>query len=392
MVAPAFSQGADTPTVGGELGGWGPCAKGVALGSLVGSCLACALAPRLWAGQQRPAAVRALSSDCPEILHNPAAPLSDLLRCEAEAARAQSRARQSFLRRTKEGQEAAHVAEVDAAQSAISDLQGNPHVYSMVGSWNDWRTPEPMDKDTGVQPVSSGVNGGAASVNASASLWQLPITIQAPSGGAGGKERTEEFQILVDGDGWENVRWRLFPNSEDNASWLLHPGGAASGAGVASAVGEGAHGRNWKVQGSPGDSFLVTYDSASREVSLGVATTTTRAGTRQSTTVTLAKEASDALGTRAPAKDDRWVGFEFGGDEQTTAACHDTLEGEACWVNVMWAKTDGIDRHPEWYPGLNAGSSLAEFQATLHAHGLGDCAAPCQSEERKLPAPFLVEN
>jgi hypothetical protein len=325
--------------------------------------------------------------------------LSELLRCEAEADRAKSRARLAFLRRTKEGQEAARAAEVDAAQSAIKDLQDNPHVYSIVGSWNDWREPEPMDNDAGVQPVSSGVSAGVAIVNASS--WKFPITIQAPSGSARGRKRTEEFQILVDGDGWENVRWRLFPNSEDNASWLLHPSGTASGAGVASAVGESAHGRNWKVHGYPGDSFLVTYNSVSREVSCDVATTTTStttsAYTEQTTTVTPAKEegkraASESLDGRADSKDGRWVGLDFGSDVQATAACHDALEGEACWVNVMWAKTDGIDQHPEWYDGLTASSSMAEFQAALHARGLGDCEAPCQSKEHELPTPFLVES
>ncbi|CAK0820010.1 unnamed protein product [Prorocentrum cordatum] len=406
MVAPAFSQLVGTPTVGGELGSWGPCAKGGALGSLIGSCLACAFVSQLWAGQQKRVdeIVWGLSSNCPETLRDPAAPLSELLRCEGEADRAKSRARLAFLRRTREGQEAAHAAEVDAAQSAINDLQDNSHVYSMVGSWNDWKAPETMDKDIGVQLVSSGVGVDAASV--SASLWKFPITIQAPSGSASDKERTEEFQILVDGDGWENVRWRLFPSSKDNASWLLQPGGAASGAGVASAVGETAHGRNWKVQGFPGDSLLVTYNSVSREVSCDVVTTklsTTISVTTHTTTVTLAKQTQGALATSVAAKeeergastgskDDRSVDPDFGSSDQAIATCHDALEGEACWVNVMWAKTDGIDRHPEWYEGLSASSSMAEFQAMLHSRGLGDCEAPCHSKEHKLPTPFLVES
>merc|ERR1712087_516005 len=59
-------------------------------------------------------------------------------------------------------------------------------------------------------------------------------------------------------------------------------------------------------------------------------------------------------------------------------SCHDTKEGESCYTAVMWAMEHGIVMHPEWFPGLNAGSSsFAEFQAHMDKIGQGGCKAPC---------------
>merc|ERR1712050_758691 len=52
-------------------------------------------------------------------------------------------------------------------------------------------------------------------------------------------------------------------------------------------------------------------------------------------------------------------------------------EGESCYTAVVWAMEHGIVLHPEWYPGLNPGSSFAEFQAHLNEIGHGGCSDPC---------------
>eukprot|EP00404_Azadinium_spinosum_P048347 CAMPEP_0180805146 /NCGR_PEP_ID=MMETSP1038_2-20121128/61853_1 /TAXON_ID=632150 /ORGANISM="Azadinium spinosum, Strain 3D9" /LENGTH=57 /DNA_ID=CAMNT_0022845665 /DNA_START=54 /DNA_END=223 /DNA_ORIENTATION=+ len=43
--------------------------------------------------------------------------------------------------------------------------------------------------------------------------------------------------------------------------------------------------------------------------------------------------------------------------------CHTAVEGEACYSDVMYAKTEYILKHPEWYIGLTESSCFEEFQA-----------------------------
>jgi len=62
---------------------------------------------------------------------------------------------------------------------------------------------------------------------------------------------------------------------------------------------------------------------------------------------------------------------------QISAGCHITTEGETCHSHVTWAKSKGIFEHPEWYPGLNPGSALEDFQEHLFRNGLGNCPEPC---------------
>lgn len=53
--------------------------------------------------------------------------------------------------------------------------------------------------------------------------------------------------------------------------------------------------------------------------------------------------------------------------------------GSQCFRAVQWGKVQGIHEHPEWYPGLTAQSSDAEFQALIHARSpYHECPfAPC---------------
>eukprot|EP00931_Biecheleriopsis_adriatica_P001304 TRINITY_DN10161_c0_g1_i1.p1 TRINITY_DN10161_c0_g1~~TRINITY_DN10161_c0_g1_i1.p1 ORF type:complete len:1243 (-),score=235.43 TRINITY_DN10161_c0_g1_i1:53-3733(-) len=68
----------------------------------------------------------------------------------------------------------------------------------------------------------------------------------------------------------------------------------------------------------------------------------------------------------------------------TTSAepCHTAEPGDACHDAVTWAMQSGIFEHPEWYPGLSASSSFADFQAHLHEIETDDgaCQPPCTGQ------------
>jgi len=61
----------------------------------------------------------------------------------------------------------------------------------------------------------------------------------------------------------------------------------------------------------------------------------------------------------------------------SSEACHTAEPHDLCYKEVSWAMGNGINEHPEWYPGLTASSSFEEFQQVLHQGHHGDCAAPC---------------
>jgi len=58
--------------------------------------------------------------------------------------------------------------------------------------------------------------------------------------------------------------------------------------------------------------------------------------------------------------------------------CRTAIKGDRCFEKVEWAMLVGIREHPDWYPGLASGSSFEEFQSLLHGGSEGDCpTAPC---------------
>ncbi|CAE7199415.1 Nhlrc2 [Symbiodinium natans] len=57
--------------------------------------------------------------------------------------------------------------------------------------------------------------------------------------------------------------------------------------------------------------------------------------------------------------------------------CHTAQQGEKCWDEANWAKTQGIFEHPEWYPGLQPDSGLDKFQAAVHKETPNKCPQPC---------------
>lgn len=62
-------------------------------------------------------------------------------------------------------------------------------------------------------------------------------------------------------------------------------------------------------------------------------------------------------------------------------SCHTAVKGEACYVDVEWARTIGIQGHSDWYegpcPGLQATSSFEEFQACVYKINQTSCPLPC---------------
>jgi hypothetical protein len=92
--------------------------------------------------------------------------------------------------------------------------------------------------------------------------------------------------------------------------------------------------------------------------------------------------------------------------------CYDVLPTSPgqCHYNVLWAKTIGITKHPEWYnhfPRLSVNSSLSDFQYALHTklvhnkigkgNGTGwQCPMPCTStyittSTSTVPATTMAE-
>lgn len=65
--------------------------------------------------------------------------------------------------------------------------------------------------------------------------------------------------------------------------------------------------------------------------------------------------------------------------DSSAHACRNTTPGDECYTNVNWVMTEGIYKHPSWYPGVTASSSFHEFQEMLFKKGPkhGNCPKPC---------------
>jgi len=57
--------------------------------------------------------------------------------------------------------------------------------------------------------------------------------------------------------------------------------------------------------------------------------------------------------------------------------CHTATRWEQCYDHVRWALNEGIDRHPELYPGLTNASTFEQVQMALYRKGNGLCTRPC---------------
>lgn len=90
---------------------------------------------------------------------------------------------------------------------------------------------------------------------------RIIVRSNAPQAKGDNRARREEFQILGDGD-WDK---RFYPSGGDREEVVvLRPG--APGSPAACDRGKG-HGRNWAVEGRPGSSFDLIFDTAAMTVS-----------------------------------------------------------------------------------------------------------------------------
>jgi len=70
--------------------------------------------------------------------------------------------------------------------------------------------------------------------------------------------------------------------------------------------------------------------------------------------------------------------------------CGMAVKGDDCYNSVVWAMTDGIKKHPEWYEGLTQKSLFEEFQAhlALNPKDTKCTRKPCKTaEDCKTVAP-----
>uniref|UniRef100_A0A7S2JGM7 SMB domain-containing protein n=1 Tax=Zooxanthella nutricula TaxID=1333877 RepID=A0A7S2JGM7_9DINO len=67
--------------------------------------------------------------------------------------------------------------------------------------------------------------------------------------------------------------------------------------------------------------------------------------------------------------------------------CHEPVAGSDCDRNISWAKSQGILRHEDWYPGLSPYSSRRDFQEHLfRTKSPGGCPRPCPAAELRARA------
>jgi hypothetical protein len=59
--------------------------------------------------------------------------------------------------------------------------------------------------------------------------------------------------------------------------------------------------------------------------------------------------------------------------------CGETVEGDWCYLSIMWLKHVGLGKHPDWYPTLLGESSMEKFQSVLHDEHKVGCPLPCSN-------------
>ncbi|CAK0888331.1 unnamed protein product [Prorocentrum cordatum] len=92
-----------------------------------------------------------------------------------------------------------------------------------------------------------------------------------------------------------------------------------------------------------------------------------------STQIGAAESSNEKLEKSAEVGDEAIIGDEDG----KASSCSDTQQGMWCYRAIAWLKSDGIERHPDWYPGLTSDSSIPAFQKAMHLAGKPGCPMPC---------------
>eukprot|EP00929_Paragymnodinium_shiwhaense_P061838 TRINITY_DN30895_c0_g1_i1.p1 TRINITY_DN30895_c0_g1~~TRINITY_DN30895_c0_g1_i1.p1 ORF type:complete len:296 (-),score=64.98 TRINITY_DN30895_c0_g1_i1:148-1035(-) len=132
-----------------------------------------------------------------------------------------------------------------SAQSSTPAANEPPKAYHFVGSSGDWQIKKsPMVADD------------------RSARYRLIVRVDAPQAKTNKTLRREEFQILGDGV-WDK---RFYPAGGDKEETVVLQAGEAPSQ-AASNKGKG-HGRNWAVEGKPGNAFDIVYDIANKTVSV----------------------------------------------------------------------------------------------------------------------------
>merc|ERR1712048_1283164 len=58
------------------------------------------------------------------------------------------------------------------------------------------------------------------------------------------------------------------------------------------------------------------------------------------------------------------------------SGCYDPKVGDKCDATVRWVIDEGVNLHPDWYPGLSPTSSYRDAQLYFHQK-TGECPKPC---------------
>lgn len=69
-------------------------------------------------------------------------------------------------------------------------------------------------------------------------------------------------------------------------------------------------------------------------------------------------------------------------------SCQTAKKGDRCYENVRWVLSQGIPRHPSWYPGLSEKSRWEVVQKRLHEDENTTCGIPCTPKLWGRPSLF----
>lgn len=176
-------------------------------------------------------------------------------------------------------------------------------------------------------------------------------------------------------------------------------GAAGGGMGAGASAGSAGAAPALAAPASPTSSTTTTAQATtpstrprrttSTRTSSAITTTTPTSSTRTSatTTVTLVSSTTAAPSTTTTEASTPTTSATASAPEHVRARarssaqgplCHDAQKGEPCYNYVAWAMKDGLRRRPELYPGLDANSSFADFQESVHRSNGDYCPKPCR--------------
>jgi hypothetical protein len=171
-----------------------------------------------------------------------------------------------------------------------------------------------------------------------------------------------------DNPGSEDSQWRVRQNADSSAYTLQSVKSGKYLSIDSGSTDKGANVRVWSDPETPDSQWMINVASDGE----AVAHTLENVGDGYFLNVAGGSESNGAnvhVWDNPWSNHSQWV-FQL-------VECHDAEQGEMCYNDTMWAKEAGVLAHPEWYLGLSAESSFAEFQARLHYCYFRHCPLPC---------------